>query len=183
MFATLVPGFPEPKISSSGSVASSAIGTTLKDIPQETAEYNVANILQHPNFSSGESTPSKRISVSPEQPVSTGLLGKLASVSASIFHDTNVLNPVQNVEIFPLLPASGHEKMVENESKFFLEVLLEGMAATVTKIQWRDRSHMKAMKTFAFLLEKFKQYYLPYICPQFDYNSSLYNPNLGELCK
>lgn len=110
----------------------------------------------------------------------TGIIGKLANVSASIFHDTNALNPVQCVEIQPLLAASSNERPVENETKFFLEILLEAMAASVTKIHWRDRSHAKSMRSFAFLLEKFKQYYLPTICPQFDYRNSLYKPNLGE---
>lgn len=65
---------------------------------------------------------------------STGLMGRLTTVSASIFHDTNALHPVQCVEIQPLLPAGSSEKPVENETKFFLEILLENMAATVTKV-------------------------------------------------
>lgn len=176
MFATLVPGFPDPPPSNLES-PSSQLHIPLKDIPQETAEYTISNILQHPNFT--DSGSSKKISVSPEQH-STGFMSKLVNASSAIFHDTNIVNPVQPAEILPLLPASGHEKNFDNESKYFLETLLEAMASNVTKIYWKDRTHCKAMKTFSFLLEKFKLYYLPHICPQYDYNSSLYNPNLGE---
>lgn len=179
MFATLVPGFPDPPLSGLLSPSSLSICSTVKDVPQETAEYNITNILQHPNFSSTESASNSKKYVSSEQHTS-GLMGKIVNASTSIFHDINITTPAQAAEIHPLLPAGGHEKSVDNESKYFLEILLESMATTVTKIYWKDRSHCKAMKTFSFLLEKFKLYYLSHICPQFDYNSSLYAPNLGK---
>lgn len=172
MFASLVPGLPEPFILSSGS--------PLKGKPYETnaakesGDFSMEDILHHPNFSS-TSDNAKKIVV--EQ--TTGFMGKLANVSASIFHDTNALNPVQSVEVLPLLPPSANEKAIDNETRHFFEILLDGMAASVTKIQWKDRSHAKSMRCFAFLLEKFKLYYLPVICPQYNHKNSLYKPNLG----
>jgi len=50
----------------------------------------------------------------------------------------------------------------------------------VTKIEWRDRL-CKQHKCFMFLFERFKQYYLPHIFPQFSFATSLYKPVLGML--
>lgn len=175
MFASLVPGLPEPCIRPTGSPIRPKQYDVMANIPQESAEFNIDDIMHHPNFTTDNA---KKVVV---EQTSTGFMGKLAHVSASIFHDTNALNPVQTVDILPLLPANSNERAIENETKVFLEILLDGMAASVTKIHWRDRSHSKAMRCFAFLLERFKMYYLPVICPQFDYKNSLYKPNLGKL--
>lgn len=50
----------------------------------------------------------------------------------------------------------------------------------VTKIEWRDRL-CKQHKCFVFMFERFKQYYLPHIFPQFSFATSLYRPVLGML--
>ncbi|XP_021202849.2 probable Rho GTPase-activating protein CG5521 isoform X1 [Bombyx mori] len=173
MFALLIPGMPDP-----GNVTRpSPLNPKPFDIttnPHETGDFSMEDIMQHPNFSTVIDN-AKKVVV---EQTSSGIMGKIANVSASIFHDTNALNPVQSVEIQPLLPPSANEKSVDNETKYFFEILLDGMATSVTKLQWRDRSHAKAMRCFAFLLEKFKQYYLPVICPQFNHKNSLYKPNL-----
>lgn len=175
MFASLVPGLPEPSILPTGSpLKSKQFDST--NASHESGDFSMEDILQHPNFSSTTDN-AKKVVV---EQTPSGIMGKIANVSASIFHDTNALNPVQTVEIQPLLPASANERPVENETKYFFEILLEGMASSVTKIHWKDRSHAKAMRCFAFLLEKFKMYYLPIICPQFNHKNSLYKPNLGK---
>nr|XP_049704799.1 probable Rho GTPase-activating protein CG5521 isoform X3 [Helicoverpa armigera] len=171
MFATLVPGMPEPVILPTGSPLKPNI--TSNDT-HGSGDFSIEDIMHHPNFNSAVDN-AKKVVV---EQTPTGIMGKLANVSASIFHDTNALNPVQSVEIQPLLPPSANEKAVDNETKYFFEILLDGMATSVTKIQWRDRCHAKAMRCFAFLLEKFKIYYLPVICPQFNVKNSLYKPNL-----
>lgn len=137
------------------------------------------DLMHHPNFAATTENPNAKKVIVEQTPA--GIIGKLATVSASIFHDTNALNPVQSIDIQPLLPPSTSEKPVDNETKYFFEILLDGMATSVTKIQWRDRSHPKAMRCFAFMLEKFRMYYLPVICPQFNVQNSLYKPNLGKL--
>ncbi|XP_034833891.1 probable Rho GTPase-activating protein CG5521 isoform X1 [Maniola hyperantus] len=172
MFASLVPGLPDTCIPTIGSPFKPKPFDVVTNITSESGDIKMEDILQHPNFTTDNA---KKVVV---EQTPTGIMGKLATVSASIFHDTNALNPVQSVDIQPLLPASANERPVENETKYFFEILLDGMATTVTKIQWKDRSHAKAMRNFAFLLEKFKMYYLPIICPQFNHKNSLYKPNL-----
>lgn len=174
MFASLVPGLPEPCIQPNGSPVKGTPYDITTNASKENSNFSIDDIMQHPNFNA-ENT--KKIVV---EQTSTGIIGKIANVSASIFHDTNALNPVQSVEIQPLLPPSANEKAIDNETKYFFEILLDGMATSITKIQWKDRSHTKAMRSFAFLLERLKLYYLPVICPQFNYKNSLYKPNLGK---
>lgn len=176
MFASLVPGLPEPCIQPTGSPLKTKPFDVAANVSHESGDFIMEDIMQHPNFSSAADNVKKVV----VEQTSTGIIGKIANVSASIFHDTNALNPVQTVEIQPLLPAGTNERAVDNETKYFFEILLDGMATSVTKIQWRDRSHTKAMRCFAFLLEKFKLYYLPVICPQFNHKNSLYKPNLGK---
>ncbi|XP_045527991.1 probable Rho GTPase-activating protein CG5521 isoform X1 [Pieris brassicae] len=173
MFASLVPGLPDSCLPPIGSPFKPKVFDLVANISQESNEFKVDDILQHPNFSSMENPKKVVVEQAP-----TGFMGKLANVSASIFHDTNALNPVQSVDIQPLLPPSASEKVIENETKHYFEILLDTMATTVIKVQWKDRSHTKAMRSFAFLLEKFKMYYLPAICPQYNYKNSLYKPNL-----
>lgn len=174
MFASLVPGLPDTYVPRAGSPFKAKPFDVVTNITTEAGDFKMEDILQHPNFTSDNA---KKVVV---EQTPTGIMGKLANVSASIFHDTNALNPVQNVDILPLLPPSANERPVDSETKYFFEILLDGMATTVTKIQWKDRSHAKAMRSFAFLLEKFKMYYLPIICPQFNHKNSLYKPNLGK---
>ncbi|XP_026489607.2 probable Rho GTPase-activating protein CG5521 isoform X1 [Vanessa tameamea] len=172
IFASLVPGLPDSCLPPIGSPFKTKSQDT--NVSNDIGEFKMEDIMQHPNFNATLDT-TKKVVVE-QTPV--GIMGKLANVSASIFHDTNALNPVQSVDIQPLLPASANERLVDNETKYFFEILLDGMATSVTKIQWKDRSHAKSMRSFAFLLEKFKIYYLPIICPQFNHKNSLYKPNL-----
>lgn len=98
----------------------------------------------------------------------------------SVFHDTSIQYPVTCVEILPILPPTGTEKPLEHPSKFYLEALLEHMVNSVVRLEWYDKaSHHH--RCFQFLLEQFKKYYLPKLCPNFSYETSLYKPNLGRL--
>ncbi|CAH0728447.1 unnamed protein product, partial [Brenthis ino] len=171
MFASLVPGLPDSCIPPLGSPFKTKAHEA--NISNDLGDFKMEDIMQHPNFNA-LSDSAKKVVV---EQTPTGIMGKLANVSASIFHDTNALNPVQSIDILPLLPASANDK-VENETKYFFDILLDAMAKSVIKIHWKDRSHAKAMRSFAFLLEKFKTYYLPIICPQFNHKNSLYKPNL-----
>lgn len=63
--------------------------------------------------------------------------------------------------------------------RFYLDALLDHMVHTVVKLEWQDKtSHHH--RCFSFLLEQLKTYYLPKICPSFNYETSLYRPNLGK---
>ncbi|CAH0550342.1 unnamed protein product [Brassicogethes aeneus] len=95
----------------------------------------------------------------------------------SVFHDTSVQYPVTAAELLPILPPSNAEKAPDHPAKFFLETLLEYMIGTVVKLEWHDKpAHHH--RCFNFLLERFKMYYLPKICPGFCHETSLYRPNL-----
>lgn len=59
----------------------------------------------------------------------------------------------------------------------FMDVLLELMVSTVVRLEWQDKT-AHHHRCFHFLLEQFKIHYLPRICPDFDYTTSLYRPNL-----
>ncbi|XP_066993863.2 probable Rho GTPase-activating protein CG5521 isoform X2 [Anabrus simplex] len=103
-------------------------------------------------------------------------LPKLLKNSASVFHDA-AHGPVTPVEIQPLLPPHSGEKQPDDLMKFFLDALLEYIVSQVTRIEWRDRL-CRQHKCFVFLFERFKQFYLPYIFPQFSVATSLYKPVL-----
>ncbi|KAL1487986.1 hypothetical protein ABEB36_015366 [Hypothenemus hampei] len=93
----------------------------------------------------------------------------------SVFHDGQ--HPVNAPELMPILPPSSGEKAPEHPGKFYLEALLDHMVHTVVKLEWQDKlAHHH--RCFSFLLEQFKIYYLPKICPDFYYGTSLYQPNL-----
>lgn len=53
------------------------------------------------------------------------------------------------------------------------------MVHTVIKLEWQDKSAYHH-RCFSFLLEQFKAYYLPKICPGFNSTTSLYRPILGN---
>lgn len=102
--------------------------------------------------------------------------------SGSIFHDTNAQHPISPSELLPVLPPSGGEKPVEQTSKIFLEAVLEYMVTTVVRLEWQDKaSHHH--RCFHFLLEMFKRFYLPKICPGYCHETSLYEPDLSEHLK
>ncbi|XP_050302652.1 probable Rho GTPase-activating protein CG5521 isoform X3 [Anthonomus grandis grandis] len=95
--------------------------------------------------------------------------------SASVFHDPQ--NPVSAPEMLPILPPSSGEKLPDHPSRFYLEALLDHMVHTVVKLEWQDKSSHHH-RCFSFLFEQFKIYYLPKICSSFNYDTSLYRPNL-----
>ncbi|KPI92408.1 Ral GTPase-activating protein subunit alpha-2 [Papilio xuthus] len=121
MFAMLVPGMPESPTHSIGSPFKPKPFDLVTNISNDSGDFKMEDIMQHPNFSSASDN-AKKVVV---EQTSTGIMGKLANVSASIFHDTNALNPVQSVEIQPLLPASANERPVDNETRYFFEILLD----------------------------------------------------------
>ncbi|CAG9861658.1 unnamed protein product [Phyllotreta striolata] len=97
--------------------------------------------------------------------------------SGSVFHDTSSQFPITATELLPILPPSSGERPPDHSSKFYLEALLEYMVHTVVKLEWQDKT-AHHHRCFSFLLEKFKLYYVPKICPNFCKESSLYAPNL-----
>ncbi|KAK3931767.1 Ral GTPase-activating protein subunit alpha-2 [Frankliniella fusca] len=99
-----------------------------------------------------------------------------AASQGSTFHDANQ-GRVCAVEVLPVFPPQSGERQPENLSCFFLEALLEFLVTQVGRIEWRDKLS-RQHKCFMFLFERFKQYYLPQIFPDFSTHTSLYKPNL-----
>lgn len=98
------------------------------------------------------------------------------SSSATVFHDTQH-GPVCSFEIQPVYPTPSGEKQPDDPTRYFLEALLEFMVTQVSRIEWRDKFY-KQHRCFNFLFERFKEYYLPHIFPNFSKNTNLFKPYL-----
>lgn len=98
-------------------------------------------------------------------------------MGASVFHDTGA-HPVRSPEATPLLPPASNERTAAPDPRDGLEVLLDGMLRATGVLRWRDTTPQRHMRSFAFLLQRFKEVYLPLICPNFDYFTSIYEPKL-----
>lgn len=98
-------------------------------------------------------------------------------LGASVFHDASV-HPVRAPEIAPLILPSGSERSAQPDPKDGLEVLLDCMVQATGCLKWRDDSAQRHMRSFGFLLQRFRDQYLPVFCPHFDTAHSLYEPRL-----
>lgn len=98
-------------------------------------------------------------------------------MGASVFHDTGA-HPVRSPDATPLLPPASNERTAAPDPRDGLEVLLDGMLRATGGLRWRDNTPQRHMRSFAFLLQRFKEVYLPLICPNFDYFTSIYEPKL-----
>ncbi|XP_050320165.1 probable Rho GTPase-activating protein CG5521 isoform X2 [Bactrocera neohumeralis] len=123
-----------------------------KGIVGPDVEFNATDFLNHPNM-------------------------KVDGGTTSVFHDT-FSHPVQNSEIVALLPPSSNEKSAPPDPRDGLEILLNSMLQTVACLRWRDNRSQKDHKAFAFLLQRFKDVFLPVFCPNFDFSMSVYDPRL-----
>ncbi|XP_065371984.1 probable Rho GTPase-activating protein CG5521 isoform X1 [Calliphora vicina] len=115
-------------------------------------EFNTADFLNHPNM-------------------------KVEGSTTSVFHDS-YSHPVQSSELIALLPPSSSEKSQPPDPRDGLEILLNSMVQTAACLKWRDNHAQKDHKAFAFLLQRFKEVFLPVFCPNFDFNMSVYDPRL-----
>lgn len=81
-------------------------------------------------------------------------------------------------EITPVLPASSSDRLPEDPTGFFLELLLDFMVSQAPKIHWNDGIQMWS-RSIEFLYEKFKELYLPRIFIDFHVTTDIYKPSLG----
>ncbi|KAH8395887.1 hypothetical protein KR215_009342 [Drosophila sulfurigaster] len=116
-------------------------------------EFNTTDFLSHPNM-------------------------KADGGMASVFHDNAFSHPVQSSEVVALLPPSSSEKSAPPDPRDGLEVLLNSMVQTAACLRWRDNRAQKDHRAFAFLLQRFKEVFLPVFSPSFDASQSIYNPRL-----
>ncbi|KAF8789181.1 Ral GTPase-activating protein subunit alpha-1 like protein [Argiope bruennichi] len=92
--------------------------------------------------------------------------------------DTPEAAPISPIEIMPILPPLSGEQLPDDCTRFYLDCLLEYMVSQVCKVEWKDKSEARYLKSFQFLFEKFKKYYLPHIFPGFSCTTNLFSPTL-----
>ncbi|XP_050439323.1 ral GTPase-activating protein subunit alpha-1 isoform X2 [Adelges cooleyi] len=84
-------------------------------------------------------------------------------------------NPVGPLETTPLYGPQIGEKQPDDTIKYYLESLLELMVNQVPRIIWKDQRNCQR-RCFNYLFEKFKQYYLPVIFPDYSTSTNVYKP-------
>ncbi|NWJ00903.1 RGPA2 protein, partial [Crypturellus undulatus] len=96
----------------------------------------------------------------------------------------NVISPPSNSldakiypeEITPLLPAVSGEKIPEDQTCFFLQLLLKYMVIQAASLEWKNKENQDT--GFKFLFTLFRKYYLPHLFPSFMKLTNLYKPVL-----
>ncbi|XP_040303782.1 ral GTPase-activating protein subunit alpha-2 isoform X2 [Herpailurus yagouaroundi] len=79
-------------------------------------------------------------------------------------------------EITPLLPAISGEKIAEDQTCFFLQILLKYMVIQAASLEWKNKENQDTGFTFLFTL--FRKYYLPHLFPTFTKLTNIYKPVL-----
>lgn len=117
---------------------------------QEFSTRDFHDLSNHPNFRSG------------------GDLGQ------SVFHDT----PQKAPDITPLILPASNERTVAPDPRDGLEILLECMVQSTGCLKWTDNNIQRHLRGFHFLLQRFREVYLPVFCPSFDHSTSIFEPKL-----
>ncbi|XP_054987103.1 ral GTPase-activating protein subunit alpha-2 isoform X2 [Sorex araneus] len=79
-------------------------------------------------------------------------------------------------EITPLLPAISGEKITEDQTCFFLQILLKYMVIQAASLEWKNKENQDT--GFKFLFTLFRKYYLPHLFPSFTKLTNIYKPVL-----
>ncbi|XP_054551943.1 ral GTPase-activating protein subunit alpha-2 isoform X2 [Talpa occidentalis] len=79
-------------------------------------------------------------------------------------------------EISPLLPTVSGEKIPEDQTCFFLQILLKYMVIQAASLEWKNRENQDT--GFKFLFTLFRKYYLPHLFPSFTKLTNIYKPVL-----
>ncbi|NXQ29636.1 RGPA2 protein, partial [Alaudala cheleensis] len=79
-------------------------------------------------------------------------------------------------EITPLLPAVSGEKVAEDQTCYFLQLLLKYMVIQAASLEWKNKENQDT--GFKFLFTLFRKYYLPHLFPSFTKLTNLYKPVL-----
>ncbi|XP_007953568.1 ral GTPase-activating protein subunit alpha-2-like, partial [Orycteropus afer afer] len=95
-----------------------------------------------------------------------------------------LLNPNLNVadakiypeEITPLVPAISGEKITEDQTCYFLQILLKYMVIQAASLEWKNKENQDT--GFKFLFTLFRKYYLPHLFPSFTKLTNIYKPVL-----
>ncbi|XP_058690884.1 ral GTPase-activating protein subunit alpha-2 isoform X2 [Poecile atricapillus] len=79
-------------------------------------------------------------------------------------------------EITPLVPAVPGEKPAEEQTCYFLQLLLKYMVTQAASLEWKNKENQDT--GFKFLFALFRKYYLPHLFPSFTRLTNLYKPVL-----
>ncbi|KAF6284758.1 Ral GTPase activating protein catalytic subunit alpha 2 [Rhinolophus ferrumequinum] len=79
-------------------------------------------------------------------------------------------------EITPLLPAISGEKIPEDQTCYFLQILLKYMVIQAASLEWKNKDNQDT--GFKFLFTLFRKYYLPHLFPSFTKLTNIYKPVL-----
>ncbi|KAG5670487.1 hypothetical protein PVAND_000749 [Polypedilum vanderplanki] len=97
-----------------------------------------------------------------------------SEVGQSVFHD----QPTKAPDITPLILPASNERTVAPDPQTGLELLLECMVQSTGCLKWNDNNIQRHLKGFHFLLQRFREVYLPVFCPNFDNSASIYEPKM-----
>lgn len=117
---------------------------------QEFSTRDFHDLSNHPNFRSG------------------GEMGQ------SVFHD----QPQKAPDITPLILPASNERTVAPDPRDGLEILLECFVQSTGCLKWSDNNIQRHLRGFHFLLQRFREVYLPVFCPNFDYSTSIFEPRM-----
>lgn len=117
---------------------------------QEFSTRDFHDLSNHPNFRSG------------------GEMGQ------SVFHD----QPQKAPDITPLILPASNERTIAPDPRDGLEILLESMVQSTGCLKWSDNNIQRHLRGFHFLLQRFREVYLPVFCPNFDHSTSIFEPKL-----
>ncbi|XP_040837711.1 ral GTPase-activating protein subunit alpha-2 isoform X1 [Ochotona curzoniae] len=79
-------------------------------------------------------------------------------------------------EITALVPAISGEKIAEDQTCFFLQILLKYMVIQAASLEWKNKENQDT--GFKFLFTLFRKYYLPHLFPSFTKLTNIYKPVL-----
>uniref|UniRef100_A0ABM5GA47 Ral GTPase-activating protein subunit alpha-2 isoform X1 n=1 Tax=Pogona vitticeps TaxID=103695 RepID=A0ABM5GA47_9SAUR len=79
-------------------------------------------------------------------------------------------------EITPLLPHASGEKVAEDPTCYFLQILLKYMVIQAASLEWKNKENCDT--GFKFLFALFRKYYLPHLFPSFTKLTNVYKPVL-----
>jgi hypothetical protein len=116
---------------------------------QEFSPRDFHDLSNHPNFRSSE-------------------------MGQSVFHDQAQKAP----DITPLILPASNERTISPDPRDGLELLLESIVHSTGCLKWSDNNIQRHLRGFHYLLQRFREVYLPVFCPNFDNSTSIYDPKL-----
>jgi hypothetical protein len=97
-----------------------------------------------------------------------------SEMGQSVFHD----QPQKAPDITPLILPASNERTIAPDPRDGLEILLECMVQSTGCLKWTDNNIHRHLRGFHFLLQRFREVYLPVFCPNFDNSTTIFDPRM-----